>query len=421
MTMTLTEPLSPIGAGDRIVAMDVLRGFALLGILLMNIEAFVGPLFGAITGLDPALRGADRFADAAIYLLVQGKFYTLFSLLFGMGFAVMLARAQAAGRGFVGVYLRRTAMLLAIGLVHALLLWSGDILTAYAVLAPALLLFRNTPTARLPVWALVLYLLPIALVLALGALGSLAQLVPAAAKEMDAALAEQGRVMGDALDAQRRIYADGTYAEAVARRVADMRLFFTHVATVMGWQIVGLFLLGAWFVRSGAIANPESHARLYARLRTVGFPIGLALTLASFVLLPTVDFARMDLVSSAATALALAGSLLMCLGYLAWIVRGLQSPAWAPRLALLAPAGRMALTNYLMQTVVCTFVFYGYGLGYFEQLPRAWQVPFVLALFALQVAASHWWLRRFRMGPMEWLWRAATYLRLPPLRHAATA
>ncbi|MCM2336592.1 MAG: hypothetical protein NDI66_07405, partial [Pseudomonas sp.] len=105
MTMTLTEPLSPIGAGDRIVAMDVLRGFALLGILLMNIEAFVGPLFGAITGLDPALRGADRFADAAIYLLVQGKFYTLFSLLFGMGFAVMLARAQAAGRGFVGVYL----------------------------------------------------------------------------------------------------------------------------------------------------------------------------------------------------------------------------------------------------------------------------------------------------------------------------
>src|SRR5690606_3228321 len=114
-----------------------------------------------------------------------------------------------------------------------------------------------------------------------------------------------------------------------------------------------------------------------------------------------------------------AGSLLLCLAYLAWVRRGLESPAWAPRLAWLAPAGRMALSNYLLQSIVCTSVFYGYGFGYFEQLPRAWQPLFVLLLFALQVLWSRWWLSRFRFGPMEWLWRALTYLQLPPLRRLA--
>jgi uncharacterized protein len=110
------------------------------------------------------------------------------------------------------------------------------------------------------------------------------------------------------------------------------------------------------------------------------------------------------------------GGALMCLGYMAWIVRGMQSPAWAPRLAWVAPAGRMALTNYLMQSIVCTLVFYGYGLGYFQQLPRAWQVPFVFALFGMQVILSRWWLQRFRFGPMEWVWRSLTYLTPQPMR-----
>ena len=413
--MTLTEPLSPIGAGDRIVAMDVLRGFALLGILLMNIEAFVGPLFGALTGLDPTLRDADRTADAAIYVLVQGKFYSLFSLLFGMGFAVMLARARAAGRGFAGVYLRRTAMLLLIGLAHALLLWSGDILTAYALLAPALLLFRDTPAPRLPWWALALYLLPVGLVLGLGALASLAQLVPEAAAPMNQALAEQGRVMAEALADQRRAYGDGTYAEAVARRAADLQLFLTHLASVMGWQIVGLFLLGAWFVRSGAIARPEAFEPFYWKLRWVALPVGLAMVLASCAITPYMDFTRSDLPVTAAMGLFTLGGTLMALGYLAWILRGLRS-SLAPRLMWLAPAGRMALTNYLLQSLVCSWIFSGWGLGYFEQLPRAWQVPFVFAFFVVQVVLSQAWLARFRMGPMEWLWRAATYLRLPPMR-----
>jgi uncharacterized protein len=419
--MSNTTLLTPVAADERIEAMDVLRGFALLGILLMNIEAFVGPLFAAITGLDPSLEGADRVADALIYILVQGKFYTLFSLLFGMGFAVMIARAHAAGRAFVPVYLRRTLALLVIGLAHALLVWSGDILTVYALIALVLLLFRKTPQSRLPKWGIALYLLPVAMMLAMGMFSTLAQADPEATASFNASFAEQGRMMDEALEAQRLAYGSGSYAEAVAQRGQDLKFFLGHVGMVMGWQILGLFLLGAWFVRSGAIARPAEFPRLYARLRWVALPAGLAMVLASFALMPTMDFARMDMVVGVASALAMAGSLLMCLGYAAWLVRGLQSPRWAGVLGLLAPAGRMALTNYLAQSVVCTLVFYGYGLGYFEQLPRAWQVPFVLALFALQVAFSHWWLARFRYGPAEWLWRTATYGRLPPMRRPVIA
>jgi uncharacterized protein len=410
--------LAPLPGDERIQAMDVLRGFALLGILLMNIEGFVGPLNSALTGLDPQWTGADRWADALIYIFVQGKFYPLFSLLFGMGFAVMMVRANSAGRPFFGVYFRRVLALLVIGVAHALLVWSGDILTTYALVAiPLLLFFRSTPQSRLPKWGIAFYLIPIVLVLLFGMLGSVMQLQPEMAAEFNKAMAAQADMMAATLEGQRQAFGSGTYAEAVAQRSRDLGMMLSFL-WIMGFQLLGLFLLGAWFVRSGAIARPAEFPRLYTGLRWVGLPTGLAMTILSFYLVPTIDMARLDITSSVANSLFWLGGALMCLGYLAWIVRGLQSVSMAPRLTVLAPAGRMALTNYLSQSVICTLIFYGYGLGYFEQLPRAWQVPFVLVLFALQVAFSHWWLARFRFGPMEWLWRAATYLQLPPMRRA---
>ena len=414
--MTDHTTLSPVQGGDRIDALDVLRGFALLGILLMNIEAIVGPLNGAITGLDPALTGADRWADALVYFFVQGKFYPLFSLLFGMGFAVMMQRAVDAGRPFARLYLRRVLALLAIGLAHALLVWSGDILTSYALVALVLLLFfRSTPQSRLPKWAVALLLLPLLLMLLSGAAIEAASLHPASAAEVAKAVAASDVDMASMLEAQRQAQGQGTYWEAVAQRGDDLAMMMTYLA---GWggQLLGLFLLGAWFVRSGAIASPDRYPALFARLRWVALPVGMAMMAASMAMASTVALGPMGLYESSAMCLAMVAGMLMCVGYLAWIVRGLQSAAFGPRLRVLAPAGRMALTNYLAQSILCTFIFSGYGLGYFEQLPRAWQVPFVLGFYSLQVLASHAWLSRFRFGPMEWLWRAATYLQLPPMR-----
>ncbi|PZO10177.1 MAG: hypothetical protein DCF27_03830 [Lysobacteraceae bacterium] len=414
--MTDATMLSPLQGGERIDALDVLRGFALLGILLMNIEGMVGPLNGALTGLDPALTGADRWADALIYFFVQGKFYPLFSLLFGMGFAVMMQRAAQAGRPFVRLYLRRVLALLAIGVAHALLVWSGDILTTYALVALLLLLFfRDTPQSRLPKWAIAFMLLPLVLMLLSGLLMQVAELNPESAAEFTAMDSASTQEMAAMLEAQRQAQGVGTYVQSVVQRGKDLAMMLSYLV-FYGWQLLGLFLLGGWFVRSGAIARPLEHAALHARLRWIALPLGMVMMAASMALAPSVDMGMPSLVESLAMALSMAGGVLMCLGYLAWIVRGLQSASVGPRLHQLAPAGRMALTNYLAQSVICTFIFSGYGLGYFEQLPRAWQVPFVLGFYALQVIASHAWLARFRFGPMEWLWRAATYLQLPPMR-----
>lgn len=412
---TLTRSLAPITSNDRIQTLDVVRGFALLGILLMNIEMMVGPTMAPTTGVDPALTGVDRWADAAIYLLVQGKFFTLFSLLFGMGFAVMSQRATEAGRPFAGVYWRRGLALFAIGVVHALLIWSGDILVTYAVLSMFLLVFRDVPLRLLPWLAAGSFLAPLGLMMGLGLLGSLMQMTPELSAGWNDAMGEQGKMVTALIEGQRQAYGSGTYLEAVVQRSRDFGFALMNLM-IVGPLVFGMFLLGSWFVRSGAIAQPEQHARLFKRLRWWILPLGLALVLVSFALQPTLDQSTIDLRFSTAFSLSMLGSALMCLGYMAWIVRGMQSPAWAPRLAWVAPAGRMALTNYLMQSVVCTLVFYGYGLGYFQQLPRAWQVPFVFALFGMQVIVSRWWLQRFRFGPMEWVWRSLTYFTPQPMR-----
>jgi uncharacterized protein len=406
--MTPTS-FQPVAANERIAVLDVLRGFALLGIGLMNIQAFVGPLNAALTGVDPAMTGADWWADALVYILVQGKFYTLFSLLFGMGFAVMAQRAEQAGRPFVTFYARRSLGLLAIGLLHALLVWSGDVLVSYALLATLLLAFRPLPTRWLPTVALLIYLCTPAMVMAYGALGSMMQADPAGAVDWQRTMAQIGQEAAAVVEAQRVAYGSGSYAQALTQRGHDLSEAIRGLL-VNGPTMFGMFLLGSWFVRAGVMQAPERFARLFATLRWGAWPLGLVAMLISFALVSYLDPGRLDLRLSSAYALSSAAGLLMCLGYLGWVVR------WRHALAWLAPAGRMALSNYVLQSLLCTWVFYGYGLGYFEQLSRAWQIPFVVALFLLQVVASRVWLRGFRFGPLEWGWRAFTYLQWPRLR-----
>lgn len=403
-------PLSPIAPTERIAALDVLRGFALAGILLMNMESFVGPVLQAMTGLDPTLTGFNRLADGLIYFFVQGKFFTLFSLLFGMGFAMMVMRAEDAGRPFAGLYWRRSLALLGIGLVHALLIWSGDILVPYALLSLPLLAFRDVP-ARWLVWlGLAIYLAAPAMLMGIGLMSLW---VPG----WDELMAQGGQQALAIEQAQELAYSSGTYAMAVAQRVRDFGFALSGLM-IFGVLIFGMFLIGAAFMRSGAIQNPQLHPRMYLQLRWTVLPLGLLAMLASFMIQPTVSPLVFDLNTALAQSLAMVAGLLMCLGYLAWVLRGLESPDVARYLNWLAPAGRMALTNYLVQSIVCTLVFYGYGLGFFDHLPRLWQVPFALGLFTVQVLYSQWWLQRFRFGPAEWLWRSITYWQLQPMRRA---
>ena len=401
--------LQPLSTTDRITVMDILRGAALFGILLMNIEAFTGPLDLSFTGVDPHWHGLDYLADALVYVFVQGKFFLLFSLLFGAGFAVMAQRAQGAGRDFTPIYLRRSVALLLIGACHALLVWSGDILLVYALLSFLLLGTRRWPLSMLPAMGALVYAFAVGLSLLF------ALLVGAAARggsPLDSA--GSMRAAQEVIEAQRLAYGQGSWAQANVQRLADLRHMIGGIL-ITGPEIFGMFLIGAWFARSGALADPMRFAPLYARLRWIAMPVGVVLMLASAAWHPYLAPGEFTVQTGLSYALAAVASLLMALGYLGWIVHARHALGW------LAAAGRMALTHYLLQSLLCTWLFFGYGLGFFEQLPRAWQLVFAVALFALQVGISHLWLARFGHGPMEWLWRAMTYLQWPPLRRTPQA
>ncbi len=176
-----------------------------------------------------------------------------------------------------------------------------------------------------------------------------------------------------------------------------------------------MFLIGTWFIRSGVMANPGAHLPMFRKLAYIGLPFGIGLGIAgSFIATGHVPGAQHDGFQLAAGLLML-GNLPACLGYVSMIVLMLHSRSAFSKVRVLAPFGRMALSNYLIQSLVMSMVFFGYGLGNWG-MGRAWQLVFALGLCALQIAFSHWWLARFRYGPAEWLWRAVTYMKIPAMR-----
>jgi uncharacterized protein len=432
----LGPDLAPVAAHERIQALDVVRGFALIGIFLMNMEFFARPMQDISgPGIDPAAVGLDRLAEFLVFFFVQSKFWTLFSLLFGMGFAVMIERARRAGRPFVPAYLRRSLALLGIGAVHAVLVWSGDILVTYALAALLLLAVRGVRHAwlrslhgaapppmspgRLATWGVASYCLPLVLALVFGAMGSFSPAQPP-----DAATAhrqaEHGTEMGQVRERAAYAYAAGTYAEAVGQRWIDTAEQLESLPQFLPF-VLGVFVLGMGILRAGILERPREHRPILRAMRNAGLPAGFAMMALSTWLGTGMGFSEFKLPDAVQVVTYLAAGLVLALAYGATLVLALDGPLgpWLQR--WLAPAGRMALTNYLAQSVFGSLLFYGYGFGQWGHIGRAQGVALAFGFYALQLVASRLWLARFRFGPAEWLWRALTYLHLPPMRRAAVA
>jgi uncharacterized protein len=393
----INQDFQPTRAPERIDMLDAIRGVALFGILLMNLEAFNGPIMQAMSGIDPSLHGLDRIADAFIYIFVQGKFWTLFSLLFGIGFAIMYDSAARSGADFRRVYKRRLWALLAIGAAHGILVWEGDILFTYA-LAGFVLLWRMKSDAvpRLS-RIIMLYCAPLALLAFAGAMSGNHDDGADIAKMM----AEETRFQGHSPYLATLQWRFGYFLQSLGNLV-----ILLPMATAV-------FALGVRLHRLGWSRPPISADDGGGRMALYCYLAGLVLMAASIAISPDVSPIRMDAVFAAVNILNMLAGLLMCLGMffgLRWLW---PRPVFQKRLAVLAPLGRMALSNYLGQSLVCTLIFYGYGLGYFQQLPRAWHIPFALGLITLQTLFSTWWLSRFSMGPAEYLWRWLTYGKRP--------
>ncbi|WP_420798829.1 DUF418 domain-containing protein [Geothrix limicola] len=216
------------------------------------------------------------------------------------------------------------------------------------------------------------------------------------------------------IQTETRVLSKGTYREVLAFRAKQ---FAEHAPNEAGFAtvLIGMFLLGTWFVRSGVMTNPREHLPLFRKLAWIALPIGVGLGLASTAIAtyhipgdPKDGF-------QVATGLLMMGNLPACLGYVSVIVLMVHSDTAFSKIKILAPVGRMALTNYLMQSLITSFIFFGYGLGHWG-MGRARQALYVFVVYAVQVAFSHWWLGKFCYGPMEWLWRAITYWKLPAMR-----
>lgn len=394
----VTDDAAPIAEDRRIHHVDVIRGFALFGVLWMNlyaITAFPTPR-DVLDRLWTA--PADQVVGFVGQWLMLDKAQTLFGILFGFGFAVFVDRLSER-RGDAGaVYARRLCALAIFGVAHFVLLWWGDILHDYALVGFVLLLTR-----RWPGWLLLL--LGTALMLFAGQLLPLALHLwntPDVAAGVAASLALQRHTAWQALTG-------GDYRLLLELVRERAMLFYATPFILTSWPLIlGQFLFGAWLYRTGWLQEPERHLPVFRRAAAFGLPLGLALAL----LRP----ARASIMGlhphPAGLGLALleAASLpVLAIGYAGVLVLAGRRSAWRRRLQGLAAFGRMALTNYVLQSVFYFLVLDGFGLGLIGQIGQAADLGLALAVASAQVAFSVWWLTRYRFGPLEWLWRSATY------------
>jgi uncharacterized protein len=393
----------PLPGQERLESIDMLRGFALFGIIAVNTLFFAQP--AAIATTLGYAGQPDALSHFLVAWLAQSKFYGLFSFLFGLGFAIQMERWETRGPGR---FRRRLLVLLGFGLLHGLLVWMGDILSIYALAGMALPWFRNAKPRTLIIWAICLLGLG---TLAFAAMGGLVWLgpmfAPAEMARTTAGMREQ--VTKEAAKAIHA-YGSGPYATLVAFRARELAQAYGMGLAVLP-HIFTMFLLGLWAWKRGVFQNLESSARLRQRMLWLGLVLGLPLNfLAAWM-------SRGGMVGSLhgailGVALTLIAAPLLTFGYIALLLRLLESPRWRRFVAPLHWSGRMALTNYLTQSLVMTAIFYFYGLGLYGKLHLHWSLLIALSVALAQVPLSRWWLSRYAMGPAEWLWRRLTYGRV---------
>ncbi|WP_419859552.1 DUF418 domain-containing protein [Candidatus Palauibacter sp.] len=407
--MSSPSAAGPGPAATRIASLDVLRGFAVLGILIVNIQGFAR-VFSAYMNPHSAggFEGAEVWLWSLVHLFAETKFISIFSMLFGAGMAMMSDRMAARGAAGTGLHYRRQFWLLVIGLAHAYLIWHGDILVAYALCGFILYPLRNLPPRRL-LWiggCAVAFLVPL-----WGLAGISVPYWPA--EDLAASVAD----WSPPPEAQAAETAGfrGTWTEQMRfRATAALTVQTTGFLSVLLWRAGGLMLAGMALYRLGVLSASRSAA-FYRRMAVIGLATGLPLAAAGVAYKLHHEFA-FEKAMFQGELFNYAGSVGVFLGYVGLVMLAVRRGWLSGLQRRLAATGRMALTNYIAQSVICSLIFYGHGLGMFERVGVPGRLGIVVGIWALQLLWSPWWLARFRFGPLEWLWRSLSYMKRQPLR-----
>jgi uncharacterized protein len=398
MAEILDGAMAPVASAERIDVIDILRGLTLFGILTANMRGFSAPS-QVYFNIGRMFSGtADKIAQGFVDFFVQGKCVTLFAFLFGLGFAVQMTRAEERGKS-VSFYPRRLAILLAIGLVHSMLIWWGDILVPYALTGFILLLFRKRQQKTIAIWAIFFFCSEFLLTIGFAIWSHFHPSPP-----------PPPRVAGLSPEILHAIsvYRDGSFWGMARYRVAD----WIEINIPPIWLLTFVlprFLAGLWVWRTGLFKDLSAHLPLIRKLCVWGLAIGLAAdaSMAYFKFVarhPNRDPSLPRFFDQLAHSISLPA--LSCF-YGCVVLLLLQNVDWKRRLAPFAAVGRTALTNYLLQSIVCTWFFHWTKL--YGKIGPAMDFILTVILFAIQIPLSVWWLQHYEFGPMEWLWRSLTY------------
>lgn len=385
------QQISPINQKERLDILDILRGFAIFGILVVNIDGMAGAswLPGYVTPTQPWY---DEIAKIMVDFLATGKFYVIFSFLFGLGFSIQMKRAEEKGQALRSFYPRRLIILFIMGALHSVLFFIGDILKLYAVLGLLLLAFRKRSNSTLILWAAVFLILNFIVIALVGGPLASAGDVP---DEMNfAAMAQE-------------IHLEGSFVQVIMfQAVGSIVAFFTSLLA-QGGTVMALFLMGLLAGRKQIFYHMEEKRKTLKHIWVWGLVLGLSFN-GGFIL-----FAQAPWLSS---FFWIIGAPILGAAYVSGLCLLRLGNTGATLLAPIANVGRMALTNYLMHSVIGAILFNGYGFGLYEQIGRAGLWGITLAIYLVQIPISTWWLSRYGFGPIEWLWRSLTYKQRQPFR-----
>ena len=381
--------VSPTTIGNRIETLDILRGFALLGIFIANMLLFHSPYFY----IDPHSyfsTPSDVASYQLINIFVEASFYPIFAMMFGYGLNMQYEKAIANGTSYVPVMAKRLTLLMGFGLIHALFVWSGDVLFTYALMGFIMLAAIRIPKKWLLWIALIVYFLPT--LLFIGGMYLLAQLDP-------------NQLMDGFVDIQQielaiTAYAHGTYGEALVFRITEWLIYGLTSSFLGIFMVLPLIMLGAAFSKGKLF---ERASELKGRIAIVGI-----IALAAGIFIKSWPYMDSHAYHNVLTQQLIGGPIL-AIGYASVIILLCQILLFRTIFRPISKAGRMSLTTYLTQSIVATLLFYGYGFGLYGKVDLETGTLIAVGIFAIQVIFAELWLLKFRMGPFEWLWRKATY------------
>jgi len=408
----MTTTYSPLAKKERITSVDFLRGIAIFGILVVNMPLMYQPITKMMLGPDTDLSIINYLSISFIKFFFEGKFYVIFSLLFGFGFSIFMNKSEDTNKPITAVYLRRLTVLLIFGILHVIFLWAGDILVFYSLFGFVLILFRNSTVKKIKTWAIVMFLIPSVFTFIIYSLLYLISSIPEVQQATNEGIQNNLIVLKDFYYDALQTYQNGTFVDLIKIRLKEYKSLLP--AIIFFYPVVlSMFLIGFYIEKKKIIQNLQNNIKSLKKLLLWILPIGLianCLFLYSYwnstPSIPSFwSFIQTSMHTISGLFIGLSYSIIILL-----VLNKLRKPTLFT--LSVSAVGRMALTNYITHSIIAVLLFYSIGFGLIGKI-EIWQgLIITFSIYFSQLILSYYWLKIYKYGPLEWLWRSITYLKI---------